>query len=149
MAGVATGILERHGRLENVKCALMRRDLMELDSQSSGLVPLKRFYSSPHSEKHSFRFTESVEYLEAIGALDRSSSSEHPQVRIANYVLGPSNCVAHGTYYSMCCMNECEVIMGELERMVQAPAASAEELIIVLGNLSSSTVDAPRILPRG
>merc|ERR1719356_2332452 len=148
MAGVATGILERHGRLENVKCATMRRELMELDTQGSGLVPLKRFYSSPHSQKHSFEFAESVEYLEAIGALDKSSSSEHPQVRIANYVLGPSNCVAHGSYYSMCCMSECEVLMGELEGIVQAPAASAEDLINVIGNLSSSTVDAPRILPR-
>merc|ERR1719413_92292 len=48
----------------------------------------------------------------------------------------------------MCCMSECEVLMGELEGIVQAPAASAEDLIDVVGKLSSSTVDAPRILPR-
>merc|ERR1719293_491428 len=44
-------------------------------------------------------------------------------------------------------MSECEVLMGKLEGIVQAPAASAEDLINVIGNLSSSTVDAPRILP--
>merc|ERR1719229_358228 len=125
----------------------MRQDLMELDSQGSGLVPLKRFYSQPNAQKHNFSFRESVEYLDAIGALDRSSSSEHPQVRIANYVLGPSNCVAQGTYYSMCCMSECEVLVGELEGIIQAPAASVDELLGVVGNLSSSTVDAPRELP--
>merc|ERR1719229_1564836 len=127
----------------------MRQDLMELDKMGSGLVPLREFYSSAHSQNHTFRFFESVEYLDAIGALDRSSSSEHPQVRIANYVLGPSNCVAEGSYYSMCCMSECEVLMGELEGTVQAPAASAEDLINIIGNMSSSTVDAPRILPPG
>merc|ERR1719437_152421 len=44
-------------------------------------------------------------------------------------------------------MNECDVLMGELESIFQAPAASAEDLLVVVGNLSSSTVDAPRILP--
>merc|ERR1719437_4854 len=45
-------------------------------------------------------------------------------------------------------MNECDVLMGELESIFQAPAASAEDLLVVVGNLSSSTVDAPRILPQ-
>merc|ERR1719437_155448 len=45
-------------------------------------------------------------------------------------------------------MNECDVLMGELESIFQAPAASAEDLLVVVGNLSSSTVDAPKILPR-
>merc|ERR1712060_851145 len=78
MAKITTGILERFARIENAKCSLMRRDLMELDSQGSGLVPLKYFYSSDRATHHSFAFHESVEYLDAIGALDRSSSSEHP-----------------------------------------------------------------------
>merc|ERR1719188_2514297 len=120
---------------------------MDLDSQGSGLVPLKHFYSKDTPKHHSFEFFESLEYLDAIGALDRSSSSEHPQVRITNYVLGPSNCFAHGLYYSMCCMSECEVLMGELEGIFQAPAASSKELINVVSNLSTSTVDAPRRLP--
>merc|ERR1719382_1252030 len=41
-------------------------------------------------------------------------------------------------------MNECESLMGEIMRHVQAPAADPHDLLSFIGNLSSSSVDAPR-----
>merc|ERR1719387_922085 len=71
-----------------------------------------------------------------------------PKVRIANYVAGPSNCIASSTYYSVCCLSDCESLRNELEGKIQAPLASPEHVAAVVGNLSSSTVDAPRDLPQ-
>merc|ERR1719377_297934 len=44
-------------------------------------------------------------------------------------------------------MNECEGLMNELEHKIQAPQASPERLLSIVGNLSSSTVDSHRELP--
>merc|ERR1719261_2025336 len=44
-------------------------------------------------------------------------------------------------------MNECEGLMNELEHKIKAPTASPERLLGLVGNLSSSTVDAPRTFP--
>merc|ERR1719382_1808949 len=109
---------------------------MEFDRQGSGLLPLERFYSSAHSEVDTFRFMETIDYLDTIGAIDRASSPGHPQVRIANYVLGPSNCNAHSSHYVVCCLNECFVLMGELSSSIMGPAATPERLLEVVGNIS-------------
>ena len=48
-----------------------------------------------------------------MGALDETRGEAY--VRIANYMTGPSNCIASSSYYSVCCLNECEGLMNELE----------------------------------
>merc|ERR1711981_969440 len=103
------------------------------------------FYSQP--EEATYQFTESVDYLRQIGALDETGRGG-PAVLIPNYLVGPTNCIASSSYYSVCCMNECEGLMNELEHKIQAPKASPERLLALVGNLSSSTVDAPRALPQ-
>ena len=70
-----------------------------------------------------------------------------PAVLIPNYLVGPTNCIATSSYYSVCCMNECEGLMNEIEHKIQAPTASPERLLGLVGNLSSSTVDGPRAFP--
>jgi len=108
-----------------------------------GRVPLSVFYSQPQTDFYSF--AESKDYLRKIGALDELTGGA-PQVRIANYVLGPANCVGSSSYYSVCCLNECESLMSELESKVQAPTVTPEQLEQVVSSLSSSTVEAPRHL---
>merc|ERR1719171_44539 len=44
-------------------------------------------------------------------------------------------------------MNECEGLMNEIEHEIQAPTASPERLLGLVGNLSSSTIDGPRAFP--
>mmetsp|Transcript_106598 Transcript_106598/g.217452 ORF Transcript_106598/g.217452 Transcript_106598/m.217452 type:complete len:568 (+) Transcript_106598:81-1784(+) len=124
-----------YGKWQNTECRQMKEDLMELSPRGDGRVPLKNFYSQP--EGADYQFTESVEYLRKIGALDETSSGG-PKVLIANYVAGPSNCIASSTYYSVCCLSECEGVMSELESKIHAPAASPERLLGVVSNLSST-----------
>jgi len=134
-----------YGKWQNSECRKMKEVLMDLDPVGAGRIPLSTFYSQP--EEATYQFTESVEYLRKTGALDETVQGS-PHVLIANYLLGPSNCVASSTYYSICCLSECEVIMNELEGKVQAPTASPERLLGLVGNISSSSVDAPRQFTR-
>lgn len=118
---------------------------MDLDPKGLGRIPLSTFYSQP--QEATYQFTESKEYLRQVGALDETSP-ESPKVLIANYLLGPSNCIASSTYYSICCLSECETIMNELESKIKAPTASPERLLDLIGKMASSSVDAPRQLPQ-
>jgi len=122
----------------------MAAEMRGLDLMGSGRVPLDKFYSQPKSAD--YVFTESTDYLRQIGALDEADSVK-PQVRIANYLMGPSNCIASSSYFSVCCLSECEGLMRELEQKIQAPTASAVQLLDLVGNMSSSSVEAPRELP--
>mmetsp|Transcript_60319 Transcript_60319/g.166967 ORF Transcript_60319/g.166967 Transcript_60319/m.166967 type:complete len:580 (+) Transcript_60319:101-1840(+) len=133
-----------YGKWQNTECRQMKEELMGLDPDGSGLVPLKAFYSQP--ETADYQFTESVDYLSQIGALDESETGK-PRVRIANYMTGPSNCIASSSYYSVCCLSDCEGLMNELESKVSAPTASPEQLLGLVANLSTSS-DERRELPQ-
>ena len=85
----------------------MKAHLVELDEQGSGRVPLGLLYAQPKIAV--FQFTESVDYLRKIGALDETGSS--PKVLITNYMTGPSNCIASSSYYSVCCLSNCDGII--------------------------------------
>merc|ERR1719242_685833 len=108
----------------------MKDELMAMDSDQSGLIPLSVFYA--RSKKREYQFTESVEYLRQVGAVDESWKRE-PRVRVANYVTGPSNCIASSSYYSVCCLSECDGLLNELEGVIRAPTASAEHIIYLVG----------------
>jgi len=77
--------------------------------------------------------------------LDNSSCAQ-PQILIANYVLGPSNCLKRSSHYSVCCLNECETLMNDIEAEVQGPAAPPDQLIQIVQNMSSSSANTPRQL---
>merc|ERR1719210_56487 len=119
----------------------MKEDLMSMDVDGSGLIPLSTFYTQ--SNKQEYLFTESIEYLREIGAIDDTWQWE-PRVRVANYVTGPSNCIASSEYYSVCCLNECDAVQNELEGSIRAPLASPERIVRLVNNLTSSSMLAPR-----
>jgi len=137
---IVEGLAQDYGMWQNMECRQMKEELVSLDPDGSGHVPLKVFYSQPPTAD--YQFTESVEYLRTVGALDESTGS----VRIANYMAGPSNCIARSTYYSVCCLSDCEGMMNELEGKIRAPAAEPEHLLAVIGNLS--TASAEMLLPQ-
>jgi len=140
---LARYLTRAYGKEQNIQCGLMKDHLVQLDRSGQGLVPLGSFYAQDPSMSYSF--AESTEYLSKIGALEQPAQRA-PSVRIANYVLGPSNCIASSAYFATCCFDECATLMGELEGRVKAPAASPERLLGLVSRMSSSSVDAPRRL---
>jgi hypothetical protein len=122
----------------------MKEELMSMDPDGTGRIPLPRFYAPSSTDV--YKFSEGVEYLKQVGAYDASAAGG-PRVRIANYMLGPSNCIASSTYYSICCISECEGLLNQVEAHVQAPTASPSRLLYLVREMSSSTVDSHRELP--
>jgi hypothetical protein len=133
---IMENLAQNYGTWQNAECRDMKAHLAELDPQGSGRVPLGLFYAQPKSA--AYHFSESSEYLRQIGALDEVTSPGSPQVLIANYVAGPSNCIASSAYYSVCCLSDCDNIFNELEHQVLAPTASPERLMAIVGNLSDA-----------
>lgn len=138
-----------YGKWQNSECMQMKATLVDLAAMSastngSGKVLYRNFHEQP---KHpSFQFTETLDYLRKYGVLEEPENGE-PLVRIANYLLAPSNCIASSKHYSVCCLNECEAVTSDLELRVQAPVWPAARLLETVGSTPSSSMAAPRSLP--
>lgn len=142
-SAIVENLAHGYGQWQNIECGQMKQELMSLDPSGQGSIPLSKFYGE--KDDGDYLFAESEDYLRSIGALDESRPKT-PKVRIANYLHGPSNCIVTSSYYSVCCLSECEALMNELEGKVQAPTASPKLLLDLASNLSSATVDGPRQL---
>jgi len=117
---------ERFGRFQNQECIDLKEALVELEeSNGSGRVRLGDFYSGQ------WHFSESVDYLRQLGALDESDKA-NLRVIIPNYLNAPSNCIASSAYYGVCCIDECEEFVSQLERKLQAPTASPAEVAAIV-----------------
>lgn len=137
VASVVEEVGERYGRWQDHECKTLKNELVGLEDRGSGRVRVADFYSSAlHDGK--WQFSESVDYLRQLGALDETDPS-NPRVLISNYVNSPSNCVASSSYYSVCCLNECEDLLGALERKLAAPDATPAEIVSLVASLPSAT----------
>jgi hypothetical protein len=142
---VVDQISEKFGRFQDGECKRLKDALVEHDVRDTGRVPLSDFYS--RGLTGTWQFQESANYLRQLGALDETNSKS-PQVMISNYISSPTNCVAASpsSFYSVCCLNECEGLMAHLERSIAASETSPEQIVQLVSNLPSDTVDAPRNL---
>jgi len=136
-------VRDGYGRWQTSECGAMKNKLLALeDTRGTGRVSLAKFYSAPADDGMS---RESVAYLRQLGALDESDPSRL-RVIIPNYIVGPNNCAAASGLHTVCCINECEALLAEVEREIAAPMATPAEIIKVVSQIPSGTVDAPRNL---
>lgn len=140
-AKIVEEIGERYGRWQDVECHDLKGALMKMEEPGTGRVPLKRFYGD--ALDGAWQFTESVEYLRELGALDETDP-DRKSVILSNYINSPSNCLASSSIYSVCCLNECEELMGHIEAAVGQPDGTTAKVFEVVGNLASNTEKAPR-----
>jgi len=144
---VVEEVAERYGRWQAKECHTLKGMLLDMEQPGTGRVRLQDFYGQALSNS-SWQFVESVPYLRSMGALD-DSNPEQLSVIIPNYINSPANCVASSKFYSVCCIDECEDLLGHLETKIAAPEATPEEIIAVVAGLPSDTVQAPRSIPDG
>jgi len=135
---------ERYGRWQDSECRALKDDLLGLEDRGTGRVRLADFYSAALNYGK-WQFSESVDYLRQLGALDESDPA-NLRVMIPNYINSPSNCVASSKYYSVCCLDECEDILGHLEERLGKPHASQAEIATLVAALPSATTSANRTL---
>merc|ERR1719343_1224286 len=131
------------GDFQNLECHKLKDQLADMEDEGTGRVPLSRFYRG--GLEGDWTFTESVEYLRHIGALDETNP-KRMSVVIPNYMQSQSNCLAGSSFYSVCCFDECESLLGHVEETIKGPRAQPAQLVEVVSGLHSDTVHAPRNL---
>merc|ERR1719198_2248961 len=142
-ARVAERVGERFGSFQDQECKHMKDSLVKIEDSGTGRVLLSDFYKPGLDGQ--WQFQESIAYLRALGALDETNPSK-PSVIIVNYLHSPSNCIASSSFYSVCCLDECEGLLGHLERKIGEPEATAARIAKIVSELPSSSVAAPRQL---
>merc|ERR1740129_1468653 len=142
-AEAAQEIGQHFGIFQNMECKALKDKLVEMEHSGSGRVTLADFYSGSSDEN--WPFIESADYLRNLGALD-DSDAKHPSVIIPNFLSSPSLCAAPSSFYSVCCIDECEGLLTQVETVIAEPSATVPHLIEVISNLPSDTVAAPRNL---
>eukprot|EP00448_Togula_jolla_P024495 CAMPEP_0170592388 /NCGR_PEP_ID=MMETSP0224-20130122/12898_1 /TAXON_ID=285029 /ORGANISM="Togula jolla, Strain CCCM 725" /LENGTH=558 /DNA_ID=CAMNT_0010916291 /DNA_START=100 /DNA_END=1776 /DNA_ORIENTATION=- len=117
------------------ECQAIKTSLVALDKTATGRVKLADFYGA--NTDGEWRFGESEAYLRELGALDESSIVRGKQVIITNYLLGASNCIVGTDNYLVCCLNECNGILYDIEAAVGGPLAKPSDVLALIGNMSN------------
>merc|ERR550525_1260968 len=115
---------EQFSSYNHAECNTLKNTLLDLQGQNRkglGRVRLPDFYKA--SLYSHWKFAEKADYLRVIGALDESNTSD-PLVIVPNYVQASPNCSDATPLYIVCCRNECEDLMGQVEREIAGPFGS-------------------------
>lgn len=119
------------------ECQDMKSLLVEMDPQGTGRVPLSKFYGNGLDGE--WRFGESEAYLRDMGVLDETSAWRGKQVIIPNYIQASSNCIVSTSHYLVCCINDCESLLGEIEVAIGSPLALPSEVVALVKNMTAQT----------
>jgi len=138
---------DHYGHFQDGECRQLKDDLLKHGDWATGRVKLSNFYNAA-LEHGNWQFQESADFLRQNGVLDESDPL-NPQVIVTNYVYSPANCVASSSFYSVCCINECESLLAHLEREIAAPEGEPKLIAELVASLPTATVQAPRSLPTG
>jgi hypothetical protein len=143
---IAQRFSNEYGQWGNQECMQLRGVLSDIDSTATGRVPLADFYRKSETDER-WVFQETPQYLRELGALDESSKVWGPRVIISNYAYGMSNCLSSTPYYSVCCINECEGLLQQIELHLSKPSATSREILSALENvrMTSISVDVSQL----
>merc|ERR1719401_289035 len=119
---VVVDISEHYVNFKSKECDVLKLDLLAIEGRRIGRVTLRDFFRKALDE-NKYQFGESVSYMRDAGLLDESEPSS-PSIVIANYIDSPSQLTVSSENYALSCPEECEVILGRLERQVAAPYAT-------------------------
>jgi len=131
---------------QDVDCLEMKQQLLSMEDETdSGRVRISDF--NAHRNRHNrSRFVETIDDLQAVQAIDVSSSE--PRVIVSNYISGSHMCShTNSNFYTFCCIKECDPLMMTLEKAIRSPLATPAEIIHFAETVGTSTVTVPRRLP--
>lgn len=129
--GIARSLVMKYGKWQNSECITMKTALVNLaTSSTSGVVMWDMFHSAPVGQD--YQFTESLSYLIEMGIADPSTGA----IRIPNYVLGPSNCIARQGHVKTCCLSECEAIFSEIQAAARKPYVEVDDVLQIMAHMA-------------
>jgi hypothetical protein len=140
---MAEQISEQFGPWSNHECHEMRDMLTKYDVHQTGRVKISEFYRS--TVEGAWQFLEPTQFLRQNGALDESSKVLGPQVIIANYIAGMSNCITSAPYYSICCLNDCDQVFRHIEEVIQSSTASTSQIIQAVDGMPQGATISPEL----
>lgn len=112
---------------------------LEQSADKPGKVGLSDFYAE--GLHGSWNFTETPEYLWALGALEEGGSDDsESHVLIPNYVASRPNCLATSSIYVVCCRNQCESMMSQLESAIAGAVAEPHQILEILSITSTDAI---------
>lgn len=114
-------------------CVKLKERLRSLEDKQPGLVPLSTFYNQ--SLVNHWNFNEKLDYLRSLGAVEESNPKRSNLIS-ANYVTSRSNCQHVSHMYNLCCRDDCESILAEVERKVGASTTYPDEILSIVSSLS-------------
>merc|ERR1719296_558940 len=133
---IVGGITQTFASFWDAERSSLKQQLIAMDTHNTGRVPLSKFYGTGLEAE--WRFGESEAYLRELGALDETSW-QGKQVIIPNYLQGASNCIVTTPHYLVCCANDCEHLLGDIEAAVGAPTAEPDALLALVSGLAAQT----------
>jgi len=143
LAKVVEKVGEQFGSFQDFECRQLKDKLVNMEYRGTGRVKLADFYKPAlGGADGAWQFQESAGYLRQLGTLDESDPAQ-PSVMIANYLNSQTNCIAASGFYSVCCKDECENLLGHLEQNINASEAKPATIASLITKLPSSTVAAP------
>jgi len=129
ISAIVKELVNSFGTFHGQVCQGLKQTLTGLQQKgSAGCVSLPDFYNKGLKADSNWLFIESPEYMRHIGVLDESNPAS-PRLLTANYINSPTNCLQPTGYYMVCCHNECDDILGQLERQLAAPSATPMEIL--------------------
>lgn len=146
-ARVVEGIGNQFGAYNSAECRELKSTLLEMEDERPGRVLLSKFYEKALKYRTRWALSEKLDYLRALGAIDESNPAS-PSVIVPNYVMSRPQCLEASSFYAVCCRDECEELMGQIEREIGEPTASPQHLAELVASLPSDTVAAPRTLTK-
>lgn len=142
-AHIVEEIGEGYGRFQETECRKLKHRLLEYEDAGTGRVRLSEFYKAALDGE--WAFSETVDYLRSQGVLDESDP-RRPSVVVPNYISSRGNCLTTSSFYSVCCQDECQSLLGHLEKELGSATAEPSQITRLVQSLASDTVDAPRVL---
>jgi len=136
-------ISEGYAQWQGKDCLRAKEELMSKPSYREGRVGnILSEVEASHTIGRRSLFTENVEELEKLGVLNTVSGGA-PEIIIPNYVNSQSMCLSTASLFTVCCVNECDDLLGRLEREVASPAAQPSQLARLMAALPGPGLAEP------
>eukprot|EP00928_Gymnodinium_smaydae_P051719 TRINITY_DN3532_c0_g1_i1.p1 TRINITY_DN3532_c0_g1~~TRINITY_DN3532_c0_g1_i1.p1 ORF type:complete len:575 (+),score=94.85 TRINITY_DN3532_c0_g1_i1:99-1823(+) len=114
-------------------CMNTKAGFAAMPNGSTGRVSLAEMHRQVLQGK--YQYGESTEYLKSHEMLDESDKGD-VRVFVPNVLYGASNCVGGTSFLEVCCPNECEMLIQDIENGAAAPKASASTLVNLVNHNS-------------
>jgi hypothetical protein len=137
---VVTRFGEKYVRWQGEDCSRAKTYLTGLPSHQKGRVKLGEVKTLENQNGRRELFSESADDVEKLGVLTGGKDANADFI-IANYLNSQSMCLSTSSYFTACCVNECEGLLAKLEREVRAPEVQPTELARLVKTLPSANIE--------